>query len=48
MHNHLSKLRVLDEELYLTHVHIPNPVIYTLLGVSKNTILHKPVVGGSY
>ena len=45
MYNHLSKLRVLNEEFYLTHVHKPNPVIYTLLGVSEKTILHKPIVG---
>jgi len=46
MHNHLSKLRVFDEELYLTHVHKPsNPVIYTILGVSKETIMHKAKVG---
>ena len=45
MHNHLSKLRVINEELYLTHVHSSNPVIYTLLGVSKGNIMHKPVAG---
>lgn len=45
MHNHLSKLRVSNQELYSKHLKGHLPIIYTLLGVCKENTIHKAKVG---